>query len=875
MRVRRSWQASVAVFALAAALGVQLGGEPLARAGDTSLGGLADAVVEAERFARAATDAPITLVRDARGLAHLLGASAGHPLARPAHVAADASDEEIARAHLGPLLPLFGPVGVAALRVLPAHPALVNAAGDARIVKFQQLLGPGTVLGGGLTVVLDASGGLRSVTGELTNHPLIGAPGSISAAQARRSALAATRAAHAGDASDQLAPGPATRAYLDPELLGIPQSEGVVAGSMWQVEVSDFAGVRDLVLIDARNGGVALRVDQIAYLRRVACDQANRGTVEAGDCKSRYARIEGKNAAVRDAQARVEVDKAFTYTAAASTFFAKELGIDLTALLGTDTGDGKALRSTVRYCRKTSLCEPTKGTAFNNAFWNGRGMFYGAGWTGADDVVAHELAHGYTERTSRLLYLHQSGAINESMSDLFGEMVDLTDSIDEPGPQPAWVFGEDLPLKTAPLRNLAEPSRTLVPQPDRMSSTTYTSDPFLRDAGGVHHNSGVGNKTGYLIAAGTGSRTFNGQKIGALGISKTATLYNRVQRMLPSGADYADLAAALTQACADLTGSKVRNGGAQITAADCANVARAIAATQLTRQPVAAAAAPEAGFCPTGLRTVSLLAQGFEGKTAGFFANKGWGISEAYARAGRRSVLGISPATLSSTALELRTPVRVPRGVRTFLRFAHAYSLEHSLLKTGLTERYYDGAVVDLREVGGDWASASGLPWTNGPGRTISPQGGTAYTAFGGDSNGYQSSLLELTAAAGRDLQVRWRVAGDMSNVSSGFWYVDEVAVLACGGDLPSEVRKVEFRTGPTGLAVRWLPPVFVGSGVRSYQVSLKGPGLKRAKVVTLRAKKRTAQFKGLKRKSSYVATITARSKAGAGPTTPVQARTR
>ena len=51
-------------------------------------------------------------------------------------------------------------------------------------------------------------------------------------------------------------------------------------------------------------------------------------------------------------------------------------------------------------------------------------MVFGTGYAAADDVVAHELTHGYVERTSGLFYFHQSGAINESVSDVIGEIVD-------------------------------------------------------------------------------------------------------------------------------------------------------------------------------------------------------------------------------------------------------------------------------------------------------------------------------------------------------------------------------------------------------------------------------------------------------------------
>ncbi|PGB03543.1 hypothetical protein COL93_06265 [Bacillus toyonensis] len=78
---------------------------------------------------------------------------------------------------------------------------------------------------------------------------------------------------------------------------------------------------------------------------------------------------------------------------------------------------GAELQSTVHY-----------GTNYNNAFWNGSRMVYGDGYTftsfsGGLDVVGHELTHAITETTSNLIYRKESGALNESISDIFGVLI--------------------------------------------------------------------------------------------------------------------------------------------------------------------------------------------------------------------------------------------------------------------------------------------------------------------------------------------------------------------------------------------------------------------------------------------------------------------
>ena len=85
------------------------------------------------------------------------------------------------------------------------------------------------------------------------------------------------------------------------------------------------------------------------------------------------------------------------------------------------------------------------GDKWNNASWNGRTMSYGDGdgvvfknFAGGEDVIAHELSHAVTSASSNLIYRNESGALNESLSDIFGAMVDRSD--DE------WLIGEKLML---------------------------------------------------------------------------------------------------------------------------------------------------------------------------------------------------------------------------------------------------------------------------------------------------------------------------------------------------------------------------------------------------------------------------------------------
>jgi len=131
------------------------------------------------------------------------------------------------------------------------------------------------------------------------------------------------------------------------------------------------------------------------------------------------------------------------------------------------------------------------GLDYNNAFWNGKQMVYGDGFP-VNDVVAHELTHAVTEHSANLEYKWQSGALNESFSDIFGAMVDRDD----------WLMGEDLPPDVLggreAIRDLSNPPR--FGQPDHTRDWVSTCS----DNEGVHTNSGIVNKAYYNIAIAIG-----------------------------------------------------------------------------------------------------------------------------------------------------------------------------------------------------------------------------------------------------------------------------------------------------------------------------------------------------------------------------------
>jgi len=137
------------------------------------------------------------------------------------------------------------------------------------------------------------------------------------------------------------------------------------------------------------------------------------------------------------------------------------------------------------------------GRKYNNAYWNGTQMAYGDGdgtsfieFSGDLDVVGHELSHGVTEATSNLIYQNESGALNESFSDIMGTVIEFSAGSGN------WTIGEDITPGTNGLRNMANPGEDGDPSHylDRYTGTS--------DNGGVHTNSGIINHWFYLLVNG-------------------------------------------------------------------------------------------------------------------------------------------------------------------------------------------------------------------------------------------------------------------------------------------------------------------------------------------------------------------------------------
>ncbi|CUS04715.2 Extracellular metalloprotease [Candidatus Promineifilum breve] len=202
-------------------------------------------------------------------------------------------------------------------------------------------------------------------------------------------------------------------------------------------------------------------------------------------------------------------------------------------------------------------------TGYDNAFWNGQQMVYGDGdedlpeaqrlfnrFTIAVDIIGHELAHGVTQHTANLIYQGQSGALNESMSDVFGSLVKQR-LLGHTAADADWIIGEGLftaNVNGTGIRNMKAPGTAYDdpvigkdPQPGHMRDFVQTQ----ADNGGVHINSGIPNRAFYVTAFNLGG--FAWEKAGQI-------WYVTLQSKLSESANFATAAAKTYEVARDLYG---------------------------------------------------------------------------------------------------------------------------------------------------------------------------------------------------------------------------------------------------------------------------------------------------------------------------------
>jgi Zn-dependent metalloprotease len=626
-------------------------------------------------------------------------------------------------------------------------------------VRFQQISQGVPVMGGEIIVQLDPRGNVLSANGEALPSPAVDVTPKVAAESARQRALEKVAGIYSVDASTLVSSQPELWIF-NQALLGGKGPR--VTSLVWRMDVtsSELEPIRELILIEAHLGFVALHFNQVDTAKnRIIYDNNNNpllGLPGSGPVRTEG----GPPSGVTD------VNKAYDYAGVTYDFYFNTHGRD------SIDNAGLNLISTVRYCPNVSNCP------YQNAFWNGTQMVYGDGFASADDVVAHELTHGVTENESHLFYYYQSGAINEALSDIWGEIIDLTnvESGDTPGNR--WLMGEDLSIGA--IRSMSDP--TIFGDPDKMTSAFYTCDPSETDGGGVHTNSGVANKAAYLMVDGA---TFNGKTVTGMGLTKTAKIWYEAQtNLISSASDYNDLYDALQQACTNLIGTS------GITAGDCNEVKDAVDAVEMNLQPTSCSA-PEAPLCDFGT-PVYLFNDNLENTISGNWTSSAtsganewyypqntnpYSFDATYATSGIYNFWGYGQPGAADYNIRMTADVSLPGTGTAYLHFDHAFGFDDNL------STYYDGGMVEYSTSGGSsWTDAASLITQNGYNGTIALGQGNPLQgrqAFVAESNGYISSRLNLSSLAGQNVRFRFRI-GTSSSVDDYGWFIDDIRIYTC-----------------------------------------------------------------------------------------------
>lgn len=276
-------------------------------------------------------------------------------------------------------------------------------------LTWRQFYGKIPVFAGTIKTHFDASNQLKAVAGTSIPDITINRTPTWKSRRAGVVALKAVASAHEGSA-DSLRIG-TKKLYIYREGLakGIPGENHLA----WEIEVTDGAGIRDLVYVDAHTGKVIDRITGIQdELNRRAYNGHNLPFVPPNYPNGPYW-LEGQTfpTALQEANNMI-ISSQETYDMFNNAF-------------GRDSFDGQGGTMDAIFNR---------GYNCPNASWNGVFISFCPGYT-TDDVTTHEWGHAYTQYTDNLIYQWQSGALNESYSDIWGETVDQINGrgTDSPG----------------------------------------------------------------------------------------------------------------------------------------------------------------------------------------------------------------------------------------------------------------------------------------------------------------------------------------------------------------------------------------------------------------------------------------------------------
>ncbi|MEK6675732.1 MAG: M4 family metallopeptidase [Planctomycetota bacterium] len=469
-----------------------------------------------------------------------------------------------------------------------------------------------------------------------------------------------------------------------------------------------------------------------------------------------------------------------------------------------------------------------------NAFWNSTQMVFCLG-TVTDDVTAHEMTHGVTERTAGLIYQNQSGQLNEAYSDIFGEMIDqfngnaafpgtpgglpswpthptgpgldtpnngrTASCSDSPGHVDGvrWLVGEDATAFGGAIRDMWNPP--CEGDPDRANSPLQTCN--SADSGGVHSGSGIAN---HAYAIMTDGKTFNGYTVSAIGPIKTGAVWYRALTVyLTPVSDFMDAYDALNQAALDLIGTTPndpRDGlpsASMFTAADALEVDKALLAVEMNTD----------GRCGSNLNNLNptppvqcdtpvvVFADDFEGGVNGWTVSNtapptpyDW-VQTSDLVAGQTGTawfvadpeVGDCAGQDESAVHSLFSPVIAMPAVlsRPTLSFTHFLA----------TETGFDAGTMQIRVNAGAWQNVPMTAFLYNPynmALVAAAQGSTnpkaSEPSWCGAGGVWGTTLIDLSGfvTGGQTVQIRFDLSKDGCTGVVG-WYVDDLSIYTCTCD--------------------------------------------------------------------------------------------
>jgi Zn-dependent metalloprotease len=450
------------------------------------------------------------------------------------------------------------------------------------------------------------------------------------------------------------------------------------------------------------------------------------------------------------------------------------------------------------------------GPENDNAYWSGDSLWFGDGDgevfdkpLTSLDTVAHEFTHAVTQYTANLAYENQSGALNESFSDVFGVMVDRSN----------WHLGETIvncatmPKKHCWLRDMEDPTlggdfpKGDWGQPAVMADYVKLANDRKHDYGGVHVNSGIPNHTFYLAVQASSKEAME------------QVWYRALTVYLTESSDFADFADALKSSAADLYGDGSAEGQAVEKAIKGVGLTGGGGSAKVPTPEPSPTAKPRAMPTPTPVAvsgcTELVTNGGFEAKKVAPWVEQTSAdvelVTNDFPHTGQQSAWlgGTDQESYQYLFQQIKLPATAKGLTLTYWRYLHEETVKSKAKAATFTVLLTD-TNDDVLETLEEFSSTDG-------------------------DDEWRQSTLDLSKYAGKS--VRLAFASDMvrNNVSS--FFVDDVTLQGCAkggsGGSPSNAKGVELQgkivDASTGKAIEGAAVYILAPGKTVKQVMADG----------------------------------------------------